>query len=177
VIEPPAARRRTFDEIYAAEFGYVWHALRRLGTRPGDLEDLAHDVFVVVHRRLGDYEPARPLRPWLFGIAYRIVSERRRRASPPPSPGEMAELADPRGTPEADLASAETRRALAAALEGIDLDQRAVLVLHDVDEQPVPEIARALGLSVNTVYSRLRLARQKLARALTTTGSGETHDP
>jgi len=59
---------------------YVWKTLRRLGVPPQDLEDLVHDLFVVVHRHLGDYDPTRPVRPWLFGIAVRIVADFRRSA-------------------------------------------------------------------------------------------------
>src|SRR6266849_1516490 len=69
-----------FDAIYGAEFPYVWHSLRRLGVQGRDLEDLTHDVFATAFRRRADYDPSRPMRPWLFGIAFRVASEFRRRA-------------------------------------------------------------------------------------------------
>ena len=70
----------SFRAIFEAELTYVWNALRKLGVHPSDLEDVAHEVFVVVHRHLGDYDPTRPLRPWLFGICVRVASDYRRLA-------------------------------------------------------------------------------------------------
>ena len=146
--------------IYRSELAYVWKTLRRLGAPPADLEDLAHDVFVVVHRHLSDYDPARPLRPWLFGIAVRVVSDHRRVGrNSREIPGQDVEPVD--GTPSAQdrLEGREARALLMRALDDIDLEQRAVLVMHDLDELPVPEIAATLSIPLNTAYSRLRLAR------------------
>src|SRR5688500_8164340 len=58
----------TFEGVYRSEFAYVWQSLRRLGVAPSDLEDLAHDVFLKVHKALPTYDRARPLKPWLFGV-------------------------------------------------------------------------------------------------------------
>ena len=66
--------------VFHAECDYVARTLRRLGIREADLEDLTHDVFVTFHRKLHQYDPSRPVRPWLFGIAFRLASEHRRRA-------------------------------------------------------------------------------------------------
>jgi RNA polymerase sigma-70 factor (ECF subfamily) len=134
-------------------------------------KDAVHDVFVVVHRRLDDYDPTRPLRPWLFGIAFRVASERRRR--PVEMAGreeEMLAVADLRPTPEARLASEEARRRVHAALDTLPLDQRAVLVMHDLEGHSAPEVAVGLDVGLNTVYSRLRLAREKFVIALRAVG-------
>ena len=58
----------------------MWNVLRRLGVHPNDVEDVGHDVFIVVHRHLASYDPSRPLRPWLFGICVRTVADHRRLA-------------------------------------------------------------------------------------------------
>jgi RNA polymerase sigma-70 factor, ECF subfamily len=170
---PAAASRPGFEELYRQQLDYVWHTLRRLGVRASDLEDLVHDVFVVVYRRLADFDPTRAIRPWLFGIAYRVASEHRRR-QPPHAPSARAEeavdaLPDQAPSPERILASEEARQRVAAALAHLPLDQRAVLVLHDIDGVPVPEIALTLELPLNTVYSRLRLGRSKFVAALAAT--------
>lgn len=162
-----------FARIYQEHFGYVWQTLRRLGAHPAELEDLAHDIFLVVHRRHCDYDPARPLRPWLFGITFRVASEhRRRRASNGAAapPGLADEIADHAPSPEGALSSAQARQRVARALDQLPLDQRAVLVMHDIDGTAVPEIANALALPLNTTYSRLRLARKKLVAALAIEG-------
>src|SRR5262249_62039869 len=114
------------------EFAYVWKTLRRLGAPLKDLEDLTHDLFVVVHRRLREYDPSRPLRPWLCGIAVRVVSDYRR------SFRNSREVLDPiASTPDAvdhgprqddNLAGNQARTLLMRALDLLDFDRRAVLV-------------------------------------------------
>jgi len=156
------------ESVYQAEFAYVWHTLRRLGVRPRDLEDRVHDVFVVVHRRWRDYDPARPLRPWLFGIALRVAADDRRRAARA-AEVELGTIEQAAGAePAADerIAAAKARELVLAALEALDLDQRAALVMHDLDGASAPEISAALAIPLNTVYSRLRLAREKFAAAV-----------
>jgi RNA polymerase sigma-70 factor (ECF subfamily) len=159
---PKPDLRVIFDE----HFDYVWLTLRRLGVRDGDLEDLAHEVFLKVHGRLADYDPSRPLRPWLFGFAYRIAADHRRLARHRLEVlGAPAEAIDP-GLPADDqLVADEERELVDVALDSVHVDRRAVLLLHDVDDVPVPAIAEELGIPVNTAYSRLRLARDELAAA------------
>ena len=153
-----------FSAIFSAEFDYVWHTLRRLGVRSADLEDLTHDVFLAVYRRRDDYETNRPLRPWLFGFAFRIASSYRSRAR------FRLELSAERRefeTPERNAyeeASLRERVDLAfRALAELELDRRAVFILHELDEFAMPEVAAALEIPLNTAYSRLRLARTDLA--------------
>ncbi|HEX6836979.1 MAG TPA: sigma-70 family RNA polymerase sigma factor [Polyangia bacterium] len=160
---PPSVE---FPAIYRAEFGYVWSTLRRLGVDQRDLRDLCHDVFVVVFTNLAAYDPRRPLRPWLFGIAFRIASNdrrsaRRRREIPVARDAQAsAPLAD-----EVMLRN-ERQRLVLRALEEMDLDKRAVFVMHDIDGHVMPEIAATLGIPINTAYSRLRLARADFAAAV-----------
>lgn len=154
--------------IFDDHFDYVWATLRRLGVRDADREDLVHEVFLKVHARLADYDASRPLRPWLFGFAYRVAADHRRlarhRVEVLGGPVESAALAEPA---DARIAAHEERDLLLSALHSLDLDWRAVLVMHDVDEVPVPEIAHTLDIPLNTAYSRLRLAREQLASAVT----------
>jgi len=159
-----SGRPPDFPTIYRSEFSYVWKTLRRLGAPPQDLEDLAHDLFVVVHRHLAEYDRARPLRPWLFGIAMRVLADfRRSPRSAREVLGETAEPVDGAPTPYENMEGAEARAVLMKALDGLDMDRRAVFVMHELDEVPVPEIARTLGVPLNTAYSRLRLARAEVA--------------
>ena len=163
-----------FLSIYRSEFPYVWKTLRRLGAPAQDLEDLAHDLFVVVHRHLNDFDPDRPLRPWLFGIAVRVVSDfRRSPRSAREILGETAEPVDGAPSPHERLEGTEARAVLMKALDGLDLDRRAVFVMHELDEIPMPEIARTLAIPLNTAYSRLRLARADVAQAIQRFRAGE----
>jgi RNA polymerase sigma-70 factor, ECF subfamily len=159
--------------VYEQQFDYVWQSLRRLGVGAADVEDAVHDVFLVVQRRLGDYDPSRPMRPWLFGIAYRIVSERRRRGrgvEVPADDHEVQAVADGRPSPEARFATEQARRRVHRALGELPIEQRAVLVMHDLEGHSASEVAEAIGVPLNTVYSRLRLARAKFVAAVRASG-------
>jgi RNA polymerase sigma-70 factor, ECF subfamily len=156
-----------FPSMYRSEFPYVWKTLRRLGVPPQDLEDLVHDLFVVVHRHLADYDPTRPVRPWLFGIAVRIVADFRRSARNVREVlRDAIDPVDAAPTPHDRLEGKEARTLLLKALDTLDLDRRAVFVMHELDEIPIPEIATVLAIPVNTAYSRLRLARAEMASTI-----------
>jgi RNA polymerase sigma-70 factor (ECF subfamily) len=153
--------------LYKQEFGYAWRTLRRLGVRESDLADVAHDLFIVVFRHLADYDPARPIRPWLFGIAFRVVSDYRRSARfARETLGEAPEVVDRAPPVDEQIAERQAQAAVMRVLDALDLDRRAVLVMHDIDGHPVPEIAAALAIPVATAYSRLRLAREDLTAAI-----------
>lgn len=148
-----------------AERNYVWRTLERLGIPERHLEDVLHDVLIVVHKQLEVYDPTRPLRPWLFGIAFRVSAAFKRKAS------HARELLDEGLEPiergpnaEQQAIDRNAMQIVKAVLQKLDHDQRAVFILHEIDEQPAPVIAEALGIPLNTAYSRLRLARKKFAR-------------
>lgn len=159
--------RVDFDAMFLREFDYVWFTLRRLGVHARDLEDVTHDVFLLVHRHFERFDTTRPLRPWLFGFAYRAASDYRRLARHRLEVrGDLTDMSDPASS-TADRAAARQSLGLAwAALERLDLDRRAVFVLHEVEGYSVPEIADALQIPLNTAYSRLRVARGEFARAV-----------
>jgi RNA polymerase sigma-70 factor (ECF subfamily) len=157
----------TFSEIFGAELDYVWNSLRRLGIPDRDLEDLAHDVFFRVYERLVDYDPSRPLRPWLFGFAFRVASEYRRLFSNRREfLGADAEPADPAPNALEHLVQVEALGLAQIALDTLDMDRRAVFILHEIDGCAMPELARVLTIPVNTAYSRLRLAREQFQTAV-----------
>lgn len=155
-----------FDEVYREHFHYVWRTLRRLGVATSDLEDVAHEVFVVVHRRLADFDGHRPIKPWLFGISFRLASQDRRRAH------RRFELAIPMDSPSIEpcaddlLESDDRRRMVLECLQTLDVDQRAVLILLDIDGESAADVASAMNIPLPTVYSRLRVARSKFAAAV-----------
>jgi RNA polymerase sigma-70 factor (ECF subfamily) len=144
----------------------VWTSLRRLGIPESDCEDTVQEVFFRVHRSLASLDPSRPVRPWLFAFAARVASEHRRRAHHKREVMTEVEAVDARPGADVQMAAAERRRLLARALESLDDEKRAVVILHDLDDTPVPEIAQALGIPEGTAYSRLRNGRAQLAAAL-----------
>lgn len=156
-----------FRTIFELEVGYVMRTLRRLSVARADVEDLAHDVFLAVHQELHRYDRARPLRPWLFGFAFRIASHYRRKAGRETELEHADGLPDGNEAPDALLEKERRRRLVLAALDGIELSRRAVFVLHELDGFTCDEIARTLEIPVGTTYSRLRLARQDFSSAMT----------
>jgi RNA polymerase sigma-70 factor (ECF subfamily) len=165
--DPAAPVAPSLRDLFVVHAAYVWNTLRRLGVPASDLEDLTHDVFLQVHRHFGDYDRTRPVRPWLFGFAYRVASQHRRRAFRRRESHFEPELAVHGGPLPDDLAAAEqARRLVVAALQAIDLKRRAVFVLHELDGVAMSEIALSLRIPANTAYSRLRAARAEFTAAV-----------
>jgi RNA polymerase sigma-70 factor (ECF subfamily) len=163
-----AQLQRTPDlrQLFDMHAPYVWNTLRRLGVAEGDLEDLTHDVFVQVQRHFGEYDAARPARPWLFGFAFRIASQDRRRARRRFEVQREAEAVDPSAPPDEQLAARRDRQLVVEALGHVPAERRAVFVLYEIDGVSMDEVARTLGIPLNTAYSRLRVARGEFAAAV-----------
>lgn len=155
-----------FRDVYRDHAEFVWRVLRRLGVPDADLEDVTQEVFVVVLKKLETFAHRSSMRTWLYGIAYRCASEHRRRAhvrSEVPTEEPDAGAADP-----AQLESIDRKRArdqLDAILARLDDDKRAVFVFYEIEELEVSEVAEILGCPVQTVYSRLRVAREHVEAA------------
>jgi RNA polymerase sigma-70 factor (ECF subfamily) len=172
-----AARVRSFRALYEGHVDFVWRNLRRLGVHESDVDDRTQEVFVVAHRRFEQFEDrGHGPRAWLFQILLRVASDarRHRRRHPEDPDGGDALGRASIDAPQADaILRREALTRLDAALETIDVGRRAVLVLHEIEEMTAPEIAQVLGIPLNTVYSRLRVARAELEEALAQLG-GET---
>jgi len=150
----------SFQALYAEHFNFVWRTLRRLGVPPADLPDVAQDVFLVVHRRLPDFEPRARVTTWLFPICLHAARDRRRRAHVRREVSdEQDDLVDPAPMPGHDLERQDDLVLFEAALADMNLDQRAVFVLFELEELRGEDIAATLAIPLGTVYSRLRLAR------------------
>ena len=127
LVRPPAAERVADHECVQAfdrDLDYIFGTLRRLGAPPAEVEDLAHDVFVVLLRNWAALDKSRPLRPYLFGIAFRIVRAHRRRHVREVPHHSALESADERPGPEWLLQSHEASALLQAALERVPLTRR-----------------------------------------------------
>ena len=154
-----------FAAAYQQQVDFVWRILARQGVPDSALEDATQEVFIVAHRRWGVWEPD-PLRPWLYGVARRVAATHHR--SQGRELRKRAALPSPAPAPSIDERLEDRARldVLAAAIAALEPEQREVFSLVDLDELSAPEAARALGCKLNTVYSRLRRARAKVARAL-----------
>jgi RNA polymerase sigma-70 factor (ECF subfamily) len=167
---PESSGRREVDlaAAYRRHAGFVWRVLRRLGVPVDQVDDAAHEVFVVACRRQHDLYDPEYERSWLFGIARRVAMESRRRdrrhrdLSPPGVVASATEASAPDQAIER-AQMAELARELLAQLDG---PRRDVFVLAELEAMTGPEISKALGIKLNTVYSRLRKARAQFERAL-----------
>jgi RNA polymerase sigma-70 factor (ECF subfamily) len=152
-------------EAYDKELDYLFETLQRLGAGPREVEDLAQEVFVVLHRNWSTLDLSRPLRPYLFGVAFRVVcAHRRRRAREIPHPA--LDAPDAGSSPESLLQSKQSVGLLMAALERVPLPRRAVVVMHDLDGVPIAEVATRMSITRFGAYARLRKARKELASAV-----------
>jgi RNA polymerase sigma-70 factor (ECF subfamily) len=154
-----------FSEIYERHFDFVWRVARRLGVAASALDDVVQETFLVVHRRL-DEPRTSSLRTWIYGIAVLVVRNHRRsvrRKSPHATAGAGIDpdtLPDARSEgPEVHAQKAEAARVLYAILESLDEDKREVFVLVELEQLGAADVAKAIDVKLNTVYSRLRLAR------------------
>ena len=174
--EAPAGEPRpvpSFDDTYEENFSFVWRSVRRLGVPASIVADAVQDVFVVVHRRLPDFEARASVRTWLYAIVIRVVRDYRRTYRRKELPVLRAgETADPDEQASRDqgphelVVRSEAARTLHELLDGLDEDKREVFVLAELEQLSVPEIAEAVGINLNTAYSRLRAARQDFEQAV-----------
>lgn len=172
--EPASQGSLSIEAVYEAHFRYVWRCLRGLGVREQALDDAAHDVFLVVQRKLSSFDggDAR-LTTWLYEIALRVARRYRTQTAKdaqrsvslvPPEPEEESELALPIQTrAPCELENAERLALARRALDALDADKREAFVLGCVEQRSAPEIAELTGVPLNTVYSRLRAARRAFA--------------
>jgi RNA polymerase sigma-70 factor (ECF subfamily) len=158
-LHPP--RQPSFEELYDEHVDFVWRALRSLGVRDHAVEDAVQDVFLVVHRRLAEFEHRSTLRTWIFGVAMRVAHDHRRREARKGGLSPLdVEIVDRAPRPDERAAQAEALREVAELLDSLDPEKRAIFVLAELEQWTAPEIAEALSINLNTVYSRIRAARR-----------------
>ena len=156
----------TFEELYDQWFEGVSRWVRALGAREADRDDLVQDIFLVVHRRLADFD-GHNVPGWLYQIARRKVRDHRRllwvkylfgNTSPPLEDAMLATQHDP----QSELETKQKRELLEQLLERLNEDQRAAFVLFEIEGSSGEEIARLQGVPINTVWARIHKARKKL---------------
>jgi len=163
---PPDAAAPSAATLYREHYDFVWRNARRLGCDDDWVDDAVHEIFLVASRRVSEFEGRADVRTWLFAITLRVVARmRRNRARYRLRLGEYAEA-----NAEASVASPEARSASARYLRSLlaELDDklRAVVILVELEGMTGLEVAQALGVKEGTVATRLRTARQRLAKKI-----------
>jgi RNA polymerase sigma-70 factor, ECF subfamily len=159
----------TLRDVYDTHLDFVWRSLNRLGVPSHDLPDATQDVFLVVHRRLGEFEGRAKMTTWLFRICMRVASDRRRASKTRREvydSDEVARRPDERADSAAELERKRDLLELEAILAELPDDQRLVFALFELDGLTGEQIAELLEVPLGTVRSRLRLGRQGFDQAL-----------
>lgn len=166
--EPGQGPAVDLGSLFEAHAPWVGRTLRCLGVGERELQDAIQEVFLVVHRRLGEFEGRSSHKTWIYAIALRVAlahrrsGARRREHTLDPERDQL-----PTSTTPHD--EVERLRAVTLALEildGLDEPKRAVFVLFEVEQVPMAEIATILGCPLQTGYTRLYAARAEVKRAL-----------
>jgi RNA polymerase sigma-70 factor (ECF subfamily) len=157
-----------FDTVYETHFEYVWRNLYRLGVLPKDVDDAAHDVFLVVHQKLPEFDGKGSIRAWLFAIARRVAWHYRRSLARKRTESLNDEDPVDKGTLEqSDLQSKREAITLVhRILAQLPEERRSVFILAELEQLTIPVIAEMLQIPLNTAYSRLRLARRDFEQKL-----------
>jgi RNA polymerase sigma-70 factor (ECF subfamily) len=160
-VPEPDAFAAVYDHYHAS----VWRTLVCLGVPPMSLDDAVQEVFLVVHRRLGD--PARygSLKAWIYAIARRVAWHHHRALERRTRRLALVREGDPPPSPEDELVRSEALEAMARFLDTLPPEQREVFVLAEIEGLGAADIARVVEAPLNTVYSRLRLARSRFEAA------------
>ena len=149
------------DRLYTEHFDFVWRSLRRLGVQAPAIDDAVQDVFIVMLRRHEEFRRQSSYRTWLFGIASNVARDYRRKHA---RAADAAPISDTHATtspgPLERASNAEALRLIERFLATLDDAKRDVFILAELEQLSAPEIASALGVKLNTVYSRLRAARE-----------------
>jgi len=161
----------SFTEIYQCFFNFVWSCARRMGIPDNEIDDVVQDVFIVIHGRLKTLEQPESLRSWIYGIIRRTASTyhraRRMKVTSAAALNSEPLTQYPEQPSPQDLAlRSDESKLLWSLLAKLDAPKREVFVLAELDEMTAPEIAAAIEVPLNTVYSRLRSARQDVEAAL-----------
>lgn len=165
----PEERDLAWRALYDAEFARVYRLASRFGVAAAEVEDVAQQVFVIAHRRIADMEQVSNLRGWLRGIAVKVIADhhrwrRVRRIKAWLVEALYSEVDAARSSPGRDAEQAELRERIGEVLRALSPKLRSVLVLADIEECSLAEVAEAVGVPVNTVRSRRRLAREAFQR-------------
>jgi RNA polymerase sigma-70 factor (ECF subfamily) len=165
-LPPPApAPESSCLDSFERELDYLFGILQRFGAHPNEVEDLLQEIFVILYRHWPSLDTSRPLRPWLFGVSFRVVRSHRRRR-PRETLQEGLDPEDDALDPEAHLESQQSLAILSAALQRIPAQRRKVVVLHDLEGVAVVDIARQLSITKFGVYARLYKGRKELGEAV-----------
>jgi RNA polymerase sigma-70 factor (ECF subfamily) len=160
----PGTTSSDFDALVRTHAEAVWRSLRAMGVHASAIDDAAQDVFVIAFRQWEHYREQGTARSWLFAISRRVAANYRRRA--PRASDDASALAEHEVGADEAVALREARLLVDEFLTTVSEERKLVFYLSDIEGWSAPEVAEALEVNLNTVYSRLRRAREQFERYL-----------
>jgi len=157
---------KSFEELYLEHSGFVYSVALRVSQNSADAQEITQDVFMKVYRDLKDFQGKSSLRTWIYRIAVNTALNQCRKSSRLPRTGEEYDYVVE--TMVAQSSASETAEAhddkarLASLMEALSPEQRAVIVLREIEGFSYREIAEMVNIPVNTVRTRLKRAREAL---------------
>jgi len=160
-----------FEAIYAEYLDFVWASARYFGVKRAAMDDVVQEIFMVIHRKIATLRRPEALRSWIYGIVRRTVinylrTQRRRNASDIVLSLHVETQKETQPTPLELAEQKEAENLLLGVLGEIDARKREVLMLVELHGMTAPEISSGLAIPLNTVYTRLRMARAAFDAAL-----------
>jgi len=173
----------TLAQIYEDHFDFVWRNARRLGVPEASADDVTQDVFLVVQRRLADFDDRASIRAWIFGILVRVVRDHRRsfrrkgarNVSLEHQPSSDVSAVAHGSSPNDLVEHAERLRLFEKLLGELDEDKRTLLILSELEQWTLREIAELFGSNTNTIHSRVRAAKRAFEQAYARWQAGKEH--
>jgi RNA polymerase sigma-70 factor, ECF subfamily len=166
-LHAPIRSADDFRTLFDQHVDFVWRVLRRYGVPDRELEDACQEVFLIVHRKLAEFEGRSSLRTWIYGIAARVALVSRRKAH---VRRELLEAPahEPRAEATQEDVTAQNRALTLVdeVLHEMDPEKREAFVLYELEGMSVAEVALAVGVPENTALYRLHRAREELAQRL-----------
>lgn len=162
---PDSAGVGDWEAVYRAHAAAVARWAARLAGPTEDVEDLVHEVFLVVQARLPSFRGEGKLTTWLYRITVNVVRHQRRKNRLRRWLG-LAPLVEPEAlgpAPDEQVAARQALRRVYVALEGLSERERRVLILHELEGLTGPEIAELEGVTPSAVWVRLHRARKHFA--------------
>jgi len=155
-----------FTDVFRTYAPFVWRLLRRLGVAEADANDVSQDVFVIVHRKLGQIVSSASVRSFVYGVCVRAASDYRRSARVRRE-RVCAEVPEQRAvaSQHEELETRQARKLLDVVLGRMTDLKRETFILYELEELSMAEVAEALGCPLPTAYSRLHAARAEVQTA------------
>jgi RNA polymerase sigma-70 factor (ECF subfamily) len=165
-----------FETVFAEHAPYILRVLPRLGVSEADVDDVAQEIFLAVHRGLAEFEGRSRVRTWIYGISLRVAGNYRRRAHRRREVRGLEIEGSEEPTQGDNLERTRSRQLLTDALDGLSERKREVFVLYEIEELSMAEVAQAVDCPLFTAYARLYAARREMKQAIERVSSRKPHE-